>query len=246
MNAPVKVVLWRHGRTGWNAESRFQGTSDIALDAVGTAQAHRAARELATLGPDLVVASDLGRAVDTARALAAIVDLPVATDPALRETYAGSWQGRTREEITAQDPQGFRQWLAGHDVRAGGGESRSEVGDRVAAAVERHAATLPAGGTLVAVTHGGATRAGIGRAAGTAGAALGLARRSRQLRLVGARAVRAGVRAPMAPRRAQRPVAARGRRRRRGLTGVSDRWRAAVMLCTLAATAGGSGLWRSW
>ncbi len=166
MNAPVKVVLWRHGRTGWNAESRFQGTSDIALDAVGTAQAHRAARELATLGPDLVVASDLGRAVDTARALAAIVGLPVATDPALRETYAGSWQGRTREEITAQDPQGFRQWLAGHDVRAGGGESRSEVGDRVAAAVERHAATLPAGGTLVAVTHGGATRAGIGRLLG--------------------------------------------------------------------------------
>ena len=166
MSPPVKVVLWRHGRTGWNAESRFQGTSDIALDAVGRAQAHRAARELATLGPDLVVASDLGRAVDTARALAAIVGLPVATDPGLRETYAGSWQGRTREEISAQDPHRFREWLAGHDVRAGGGESRSEVGERVAAAIERHAATLPAGGTLVAVTHGGATRAGIGRLLG--------------------------------------------------------------------------------
>jgi probable phosphoglycerate mutase len=160
---PTRVVLWRHGRTRWNAESRFQGSSDIELDPVGAAQAHRSARELATLKPTRVVASDLSRAVDTARALGALVGLPVLTDPALRETYAGEWQGLTRDEIHERDPELFSGWLAGQDVRAGGGESRSEVGARVAGAVERHAADLPVGSTLVVVTHGGATRAGIGR-----------------------------------------------------------------------------------
>lgn len=163
MSNPTRVVFWRHGRTSWNAESRFQGSSDIELDAVGAAQAHRSARELATLGPTLLVSSDLARAVGTARALGAVVGLPVVTDPALRETYAGQWQGMTRQEIHQRDPELFRGWLSGQDVRAGGGESRSEVGERVSSAVERHAGDLPPGSTLVVVTHGGATRAGIGR-----------------------------------------------------------------------------------
>lgn len=163
MSAPVRVVLWRHGRTHWNAESRFQGGTDIPLDGVGRAQAHRAARDLAALKPVRVVSSDLARAVDTARALAAVAGLPVLTDPQLRETHAGVWEGMTREEIQTADPQRFHEWLAGRDVHAGGGESRSQVGERVAAAVERHAADLTPGATLVVVTHGGATRAGLGR-----------------------------------------------------------------------------------
>src|SRR5512141_1224314 len=96
-----RVVLWRHGRTAWNAETRFQGTTDVALDEVGVAQAERAARDLATLAPYRIVSSDLERARVTAETLAAMVGLTVETDPALRETYAGTWQGLTRDEIVA-------------------------------------------------------------------------------------------------------------------------------------------------
>ncbi|NIS31855.1 MAG: histidine phosphatase family protein, partial [Actinobacteria bacterium] len=42
-----RVVLWRHGRTEWNASGRFQGQTDIPLDAAGRKQAHDAARRLA-------------------------------------------------------------------------------------------------------------------------------------------------------------------------------------------------------
>jgi probable phosphoglycerate mutase len=157
-----RVVLWRHGRTAWNAGSRFQGTTDVPLDDLGVAQAQRAARDLSTLVPHAIVSSDLDRARATAQALADIVDLPVTTDPDLRETYAGTWQGLTRDEIIAADGELFARWAAGHDVRPGGGESRTEVAARVSAAIERHAAGLPRGGTLVVATHGGAARSGIG------------------------------------------------------------------------------------
>ena len=44
-----RLVLWRHGRTSWNASQRFQGQSDVPLDEVGVVQAAAAARVLARL-----------------------------------------------------------------------------------------------------------------------------------------------------------------------------------------------------
>ncbi|HSN07100.1 MAG TPA: histidine phosphatase family protein [Candidatus Angelobacter sp.] len=157
-----RVVLWRHGRTTWNAESRFQGTTDVPLDDVGLAQAERAAHDLATLSPYRIVSSDLQRARATAEVLAAVVGLEVEVDPDLRETYAGSWQGLLREEILATDGDTLRRWLNGDDVRPGGGETRTEVAARVSGAVLRHVAELPTGGTLVIASHGGAVRSCIG------------------------------------------------------------------------------------
>src|SRR4051794_41945150 len=47
---PVPFWFLRHGETDWNAEGRSQGRTDIALNAVGLAQARRAARTLAGVG----------------------------------------------------------------------------------------------------------------------------------------------------------------------------------------------------
>jgi probable phosphoglycerate mutase len=161
-----RVVLWRHGRTEWNATARFQGQIDVPLDEVGVLQADRAARDLATLNPHVIVSSDLDRARSTAQALADRVGLAVITDQALRETFAGDWQGLTRQEIVDRDGDDFYRWINGEDVKPGGGESRAEVAHRVAAAVRRHVESLPANGTLVVATHGGAARAGIGELLG--------------------------------------------------------------------------------
>ncbi|MFI5665274.1 histidine phosphatase family protein [Streptomyces sp. NPDC051704] len=161
-----KIVLWRHGQTSWNLERRFQGSTDIELTETGVAQARRAARLLASLKPAAIVASDLRRASATAAELAAVTGLPVAHDAALRETYAGEWQGLTHEEIIEKYGEQYAAWKRGEPVRRGGGELETEVADRAAPVVLDHADRLPDGGTLVVVSHGGTIRTTIGRLLG--------------------------------------------------------------------------------
>ncbi|MFE2142616.1 histidine phosphatase family protein [Streptomyces sp. NPDC059456] len=161
-----KIVLWRHGQTSWNLERRFQGSTDIELTETGVAQARRAARLLASLKPDSIVASDLRRASATASELAAVTGLPVTQDAGLRETYAGEWQGLTHDEIIEKYGEQYAAWKRGEPVRRGGGELETEVADRAAPVVLEHAGRLPEGGTLVVVSHGGTIRTTIGRLLG--------------------------------------------------------------------------------
>lgn len=157
-----RIVLWRHGRTNWNLERRFQGQADIALDAEGMEQARRSAEVLARVDPHMIVSSDLLRAAQTARALASLVGLEVRTDVRLRETYAGEWEGLDRFELMSRFGPEFERWAADSYVRAGGGETRVEVASRVVAAIHEFVDMLPTSGTLIVATHGGAARAAIG------------------------------------------------------------------------------------
>lgn len=162
-----RLILWRHGRTAWNLAGRFQGHSDVPLDDVGHAQARAAAVELALLDPDLIVASDLVRAQQTASALAERTGLEVVTDARLRETHGGAWEGQFSADLWNLYPQTFPRWVSDENVRPdGGGETRSEVAERVVAATADALAALPDGSTLVLVSHGGALRAGMGRLLG--------------------------------------------------------------------------------
>jgi len=163
----ARIILWRHGRTPWNLENRFQGQADIGLDDVGRAQAARAAVALAACRPAVLWSSDLSRARDTARALADLTGLPVTTDRRLREIHVGSWEGLLGGEVAQVDPEGSRRLRAGEDVRRSAtGESPSEVGTRVAAALQDLADSAPDGSTVVAASHGLAGRVGVAELVG--------------------------------------------------------------------------------
>ena len=69
----TRLIVWRHGRTAWNAENRVQGQTDIELDETGVEQARLSATRLAPRRPDAIVASDLRRAYHTAEQLAVLV-----------------------------------------------------------------------------------------------------------------------------------------------------------------------------
>jgi glucosyl-3-phosphoglycerate phosphatase len=149
-----RLVLWRHGRTEWNAEGRFQGQLDPPLDEQGRRQAALAAPHIAAgLTPDdtVVVSSDLVRAADTARVLAGLLGVPFRRDERLREHGMGSWEGLTRAEVVDRFPEQYADWTAGRPVRGRNGEDPSAVAERALEAISE----LPPIGTAVVVTHGG-------------------------------------------------------------------------------------------
>ncbi len=164
----VKTTFFviRHGETDWNLNGRWQGHADVPLNQVGRVQARRLADRLLRDGAriDAIYSSDLKRAWETARAVAAALDLAPRLDPSLREIDVGSWSGLTSTEVLARDTDTYERIKSGEDVARGGGERFLDLYTRVVAAAERLAAEQ-AGRTLAVVTHGGPVRALILHAA---------------------------------------------------------------------------------
>jgi broad specificity phosphatase PhoE len=148
-SGPARVLLWRHGRTAWNAERRYQGQADPPLDETGREQSIEAAGLIAALRPDYIVSSDLRRAAQTAEALSRSAERPLHLDRRFRERSLGHWEGLTRDEVAERFPDEMVDWLAGRDVSRRGGESREQVAARTVAAF----AALPRVDLAVIVTH---------------------------------------------------------------------------------------------
>ena len=150
-----RLVLWRHGRTEWNAAGRFQGQLDPPLDATGHRSAAASAARLVAAGlrPDdvVVVSSDLDRTVQTAKALTDLLGVPLRLDARLREHGMGSWEGLTRDEVAERYPEQYADWTAGRPVLGRGGEESAAVAERALAAL----VDLPKAAVAVVVTHGG-------------------------------------------------------------------------------------------
>ncbi|WP_020577397.1 histidine phosphatase family protein [Actinopolymorpha alba] len=162
-----RLVVWRHGRTKWNLDAKFQGQTDIPLDEVGVAQAKAAAARLAALRPAAIVSSDLQRAAQTAAELARLTGLEVTYDPDLREIHVGSWAGLTQTEFQARFPDIHARMDAGEDVRRGGdGETAAELAARAEKGLLRAVDVVADGETVVVACHGMAARVGISRLVG--------------------------------------------------------------------------------
>ncbi len=165
--AEQELILVRHGDTAWSGAGRFTGHLDVPLSAPGRRQAAQVAECLAGRTPHVVVSSDLNRASETARLIAASHGLTVRLDPRLREEHLGGWQGLTREEAASRYPAGFMRWLAGDDRAFDGREGLDAVADRAAAAVLDAIATLAApAGPLIVVTHCNTATGLLGRLLG--------------------------------------------------------------------------------
>ena len=151
----TRLVAVRHGETDWNVDTRIQGQIDIGLNANGRWQAQRLGQALADERFDAVYSSDLGRAMDTARALAGVSGVPVQARTSLRERAFGVFEGLTFAEIEQRFPDDARRWRQ-RDARFGpqGGESLADFQARAVAAVADLAA-LHRGQHIAVVTHGG-------------------------------------------------------------------------------------------
>lgn len=151
----TELILIRHGETEWNSQNRLQGHKDSALSREGLRQADALAARLASVRFHALYSSDLGRALETARRIAARTGHAVVPDTRLRERGLGILEGLTREEASQRHPEVYESYShEGPDYVVPEGES---TGQRLAHAVEclHELGARHRGERVVAVTHGG-------------------------------------------------------------------------------------------
>jgi broad specificity phosphatase PhoE len=130
------ILLARHGETTYNAERRFQGRNDVALNERGLEQARELAALAAAREPAIVAlyTSPLRRAAQTARVVGEALGLEPREDARFEEVDTGDWTERLKGDVEREDPEGWAAYLAaGEDFRFPGGESLLEQQERVIA-----------------------------------------------------------------------------------------------------------------
>jgi len=104
------LFLVRHGQTVWHAENRYAGTTDVALDPSGYAQAERLAAWASTAGLAAIWCSPLSRARETAFPAARAAGLEMQVDERLREIDFGQIEGKTMAEAERLFPEEIRRF----------------------------------------------------------------------------------------------------------------------------------------
>ena len=145
-------VFLRHGESIGNAQARWQGQSDYALTEKGRAQAQALAERWKSEGVkyDLVIASPLSRARETAEIIASVLDIRVELDPILLERHIGEMEGLTAEEVRKKP---HPPYVTPYDPIGGGGEGDWALFLRAGQALHSFL-RRPAGSYLI-VSHGG-------------------------------------------------------------------------------------------
>jgi probable phosphoglycerate mutase len=156
----TEFLLFRHGQTDWNLNHIFQGHTDIPLNQTGIEQAQFLANKIKYWKPDVIVSSDLARAVYTAEHCRLNWKVPVVTSSELREMNLGEAEGLHRDDVMKLvGPDMWIKWL-GHneeDEAFGfpGGESKMEARLRVLNFLEKFAKANPQYKRIAVSTHGG-------------------------------------------------------------------------------------------
>ena len=139
--ASGRFLFLRHGRTAANAADLVCGATDLPLDAMGRAQAARAAERLRDDPPGAIWTSALSRARATAEAVAATTGLRPRLHAGLGERDWGAWEGGPRAALV-------------RDAVPPGGEGPAAFRDRVLAALEAIDGPPP----ILIVAHSGTAR----------------------------------------------------------------------------------------
>ncbi|HVT76298.1 MAG TPA: histidine phosphatase family protein [Acidimicrobiales bacterium] len=159
------LILARHGRTAANAQRLLLGRLNIPLDDVGARQAAAVGAALArSVKPVRVIASPLGRTIETAGAIAAACGVAqVETDERWIEVDYGQYDGEPLAEVPSEV---WQHWRSDSAWTPPDGESLADVGVRVRAACEELMAEA-AHEDVVVVSHVSPIKAAVAWAVGT-------------------------------------------------------------------------------
>jgi probable phosphoglycerate mutase len=155
------IYIFRHGETDWNLQRRFQGSTDIPLNATGRSQA-LVLKEFFKSNPvEAFFSSDLQRAHQTAEIARGDMSVPIITDSRLRETNLGKAEGLTDDQVELHYGEIWKRWIsADHSdwhVAFPGGESKLQHTARLVEGLKDLLTKHPYERVGVA-SHGGAIR----------------------------------------------------------------------------------------
>lgn len=149
----LKLLVTRHGQTEWNVLKKVAGVTEVNLTNEGRSQAETLGKKLADSVEkiDLIVASPLKRATDTAGIISEKLGMSFSADERLREVNFGSFEGTYNKspEFTAAKAQTA--------VKFPGGESQLFAAQRVYNFIDEMK-KLHDGKTVLIVCHGGIAR----------------------------------------------------------------------------------------
>jgi probable phosphoglycerate mutase len=154
----TELLLIRHGRSDAVVPGSPE-SEDPPLADVGVEQARALAARLQPKQLDAVYASDLRRAIDTARPLAEPRNLELSTTSELREVHLGDWEhGEYRRRAAALDPEWVAHARAGRWDLVPGSEGDAALRARVTRVIDGILAAHD-GGSVAVVCHGGVINA---------------------------------------------------------------------------------------
>lgn len=151
----LKLFLIRHGETNENIAGITQGQSCGTLSDKGRRQVSLLAERLKNEKFDLILSSDLPRAIETTKAISKYHDCPVEYRSELRERSSGIFEGRKYSEYEAEYIKGIENFAQNpEEFKPENGESLSEVYSRVVECLTTVIA-LPRPKSILISAHGG-------------------------------------------------------------------------------------------
>ncbi|WP_066250493.1 histidine phosphatase family protein [Neobacillus drentensis] len=153
----VNLYFVRHGETQYNVEKRLQGICDSPLTVNGIAQAKSVGIGLSDIEFKAVYASESRRVVDTARYAIGQRNIPIFTDPRLKEMNFGVLVSLSQTELLAQYGNILEKLYSLTDLNmsAPEGESYVQLFSRTSSAIDeiihKH---KNEGGNILVFSHG--------------------------------------------------------------------------------------------
>ena len=147
----MKLYVARHGQTEYNSKNLVCGSTNLPLTELGKEQAKALAEKMKDKNIDIIIASPMTRAMQTAGAVSLATGIPVMMDERLREHDYGAFEGvdRSKEEYWAQKYQFAAKFPKG--------ESVLQLAQRVYNLLEDVKRAYP-DKTVLLVCHGGVSR----------------------------------------------------------------------------------------
>lgn len=169
--ARAELIVFRHGQSDFNAKGIFTGWMESSLTEKGVEECREVGRQLRGQRVTRAFQSDQARSQQTLAVVLeemGLSDVPVETDPRIKERSYGDISGKDKAEIKRQHPNEFEAWHRSYSTRPpdgrypGGtgypGECIQDVELRVLHFLKGLATTIKDGDVILLSMHGNSLR----------------------------------------------------------------------------------------